>query len=99
CCSTASPTKMRTGSFTPSIELRGAAYVDILHHADGEGTRVTAGPILLYHLSKRTDLYSGVNYNHLTGQWTKLASTSGFTQSFNGYNSLFEGVVGMIHRF
>ncbi|ABE36847.1 gram-negative porin family protein [Paraburkholderia xenovorans LB400] len=85
--------------FTPAWEIREAVYVDILHHAAGEGTRITTGPILFYHLSTRTDLYTGFNYNHLTGQWIKLASSSGFTQSFNGYNSLFEGVLGMIHRF
>ncbi|MBN3850085.1 porin [Paraburkholderia sp. Ac-20342] len=85
--------------FSPAWEIRDAVYVDILHHAAGEGARITTGPILFYHVSKRTDLYTGFNYNHLSGQWTKLASTSGFTQSFNGYNSLFEGVLGMIHRF
>ncbi|ABE34039.1 gram-negative porin family protein [Paraburkholderia xenovorans LB400] len=85
--------------FNPAWEIRNAVYVDVLHHASGEGTRITTGPILFYHLSKRTDLYTGFNYNHLSGQWTQLASTAGFTQSFNGSNSLFEGVLGMIHRF
>jgi len=84
---------------TPQWEVRDAVYVDVLHHAAGEGTRITTGPILFYHLSKRTDIYTGINYNHLTGQWTKLASTAGFTQSFNGSNSLFEAALGMIHRF
>ncbi|MEX3764889.1 porin [Paraburkholderia phenoliruptrix] len=85
--------------FTPSVDLKTAVYADFLHHAGEEGTRITAGPVLIYHLSKRTDVYTGFNYNHLTGAWTRLASTTGFTQSFNGYNSMFEGVVGMVHRF
>jgi len=85
--------------FNSSWEIRNAVYVDILHHAGDEGTRITTGPILFNHVSKRTDLYAGFNYSHVTGQWAVLVSSPGYSLSFNGFNSLFEATVGIIHRF
>lgn len=84
---------------TPTIDIRLPVYVDFLRHAGTSGTRITSGPVFDYLLSKRTDVYTGFNYTHLTGAWTKLAGTSGFTLPFNGYNSVFEVMVGIRHKF
>jgi len=84
---------------TPAIDIKTPIYFDFLHHAGQAGTRITGGPLLDYHLSKRTDVYTGIDYTHLTGAWVTLANTSGFTLPFNGFNSLVEGFVGLRHQF
>jgi len=84
---------------TPSLQLMMPVYIDFLRHANTSGTRITTGPTLDYLLSKRTDVYVGVDYNHLTGAWTTLAGSAGSNQPFNGYNSLFEATIGLRHRF
>ncbi|WP_347556915.1 porin [Robbsia sp. KACC 23696] len=86
-------------AFTPTIHLLAAAYVDSVKHASTQGTRITAGPTLDYALSKRTDIYAGVDYSHLTGAWTTLAATTGSNQPFFGFNSLFEATIGLRHKF
>jgi predicted porin len=86
-------------AFTPALHLLLAGYVDSVKHASAQGTRITAGPTLDYALSKRTDIYAGVDYSHLTGAWTTLAATTGSNQPFNGFNSLFEATVGLRHKF
>jgi predicted porin len=85
--------------FTPTVDVRLPVYVDFLRHASTSGTRVTSGPVLDYHLSKSTDIYAGFDYTHLTGAWTTLAASPGFTLPFNGYNSVFEALIGMRHQF
>jgi predicted porin len=84
---------------TPSLVLDLPFYIDFVHHAGQSGTRITGGPTLDYFLSKRTDVYVGVDYNHLTGAWTTLAAASGSNQPFYGYNSLFEASIGLRHKF
>ncbi len=84
---------------TPAFVLDLPLYVDLLHHAGQSGTRITGGPTFDYLLSKRTDVYVGVNYNHLTGAWTKLAALPGSNQPFFGFNSLFEAAIGLRHKF
>ncbi|RQR32813.1 porin [Burkholderia sp. Bp9143] len=86
-------------SFTPALTLKLPFYVDVVHHAGQSGTRLTGGPTLDYALSKRTDVYVGVDYNHLTGAWTSLAAAPGSNQPFFGYNSLFEAAIGLRHKF
>ena len=86
-------------NFTPFLTLKLPVYVDVVHHAGQSGTRITGGPTLDYFLSKRTDVYVGVDYNHLTGAWTTLAAASGSNQPFYGYNSLFEAAIGLRHKF
>ncbi|WP_118180548.1 porin [Paraburkholderia phosphatilytica] len=84
---------------TPALVLDLPLYVDFVHHAGQSGTRITGGPTFDYLLSKRTDVYVGVDYNHLTGAWTTLAAASGTNQPFFGYNSLFEAAVGLRTKF
>ncbi|PMS33262.1 putative porin [Trinickia symbiotica] len=84
---------------TPTFVLDLPVYVDFVHHAGQSGTRITSGPTFDYLLSKRTDVYVGVDYNHLTGAWTTLAAASGSNQPFFGFNSLFEAAIGLRHRF
>jgi predicted porin len=84
---------------TPALQVALPFYIDFLHHANTSGTRITTGPTLDYFLSKRTDVYVGVDYNHLTGAWTTLAGSTGSNQPFFGYNSLFEATIGLRHRF
>jgi predicted porin len=84
---------------TPALVLDLPLYVDFVHHAGQEGTRITGGPTLDYFLSKRTDVYVGVDYSHLTGAWITLAQASGSNQPFYGFNSLFEAAIGLRHRF
>ncbi|TKC87939.1 porin [Trinickia terrae] len=84
---------------TPAFVLDLPIYVDFVHHAGQSGTRITGGPTFDYLLSKRTDVYVGVDYNHLTGAWTKLAAASGSNQPFYGFNSLFEAAIGLRHKF
>ncbi|MDO3594412.1 porin, partial [Ralstonia pseudosolanacearum] len=52
-----------------------------------------------YSLSKRTDVYAGVDYTRLNGAWQTLAGTSGFTLPVSGRNSVFEATVGLRHKF
>jgi predicted porin len=84
---------------TPALVLDLPVYLDFVHHDGRSGTRVTGGPTLDYFLSKRTDVYVGVDYNHLTGAWTTLAAASGSNQPFYGYNSLLEAAIGLRHKF
>ncbi|WP_322095426.1 porin [Paraburkholderia bannensis] len=84
---------------TPALVLDLPVYVDFVHHAGSSGTRVTGGPTLDYLLSKRTDVYAGVDYNHLTGAWINLATASGSNQPFYGHNSVFEAAIGLRHKF
>lgn len=86
-------------NFTPAFILDFPVYVDFVHHAGQSGARITTGPTFDYLLSKRTDVYLGVDYNHLTGAWTTLAAASGSNQPFFGYNSLFEAAIGLRHKF
>lgn len=86
-------------NITPTLVLDLPVYVDFVHHAGQSGTRITGGPTLDYFLSKRTDVYVGVDYNHLTGAWTTLAAASGSNQPFFGFNSLFEAAIGLRHKF
>ncbi|WP_425195060.1 porin [Paraburkholderia phenazinium] len=85
--------------FTPALALDLPLYVDFVHHAGQSGTRITGGPTIDYFLSKRTDIYIGADYNHLTGAWTTLAAASGSNQPFYGHNSLFEADIGLRHKF
>ncbi|MGR3832319.1 porin [Ralstonia pseudosolanacearum] len=84
---------------TPALELKLPVYVDRLKHAGQSGTRITGGPLLDYSLSKRTDVYAGVDYTRLNGAWQTLAGTSGFTLPVSGRNSVFEATVGLRHKF
>ncbi|HYS66414.1 MAG TPA: porin [Paraburkholderia sp.] len=84
---------------TPALVLDLPFYIDFVHHAGKSGTRITSGPTFDYFLSKRTDVYVGVDYNHLTGAWTTLAAASGSNQPFYGFNSLFEATIGLRHKF
>lgn len=84
---------------TAALDLKLPVYVDRLKHAGQSGTRITGGPLLDYNLSKRTDVYAGVDYTRLTGAWTTLAGTSGFTLPISGRNSVFEATVGLRHKF
>jgi len=84
---------------TPGLVLDLPFYIDFVHHAGQSGTRITTGPTFDYFLSKRTDVYVGVDYNHLTGAWTTLAAASGSNQPFYGFNSLFEATIGLRHKF
>lgn len=84
---------------TPALELKLPVYVDRLKHAGQSGTRITGGPLLDYSLSKRTDVYAGVDYTRLNGAWKTLAGTSGFTLPISGRNSVFEATVGLRHKF
>jgi predicted porin len=84
---------------TPAAALDLPVYVDFVHHAGQSGTRITGGPTFDYFLSKRTDVYVGIDYNHLTGAWTTLAAASGSNQPFYGHNSLFEADIGLRHKF
>jgi predicted porin len=86
-------------NITPSLTLDLPVYLDVVHHAGQSGTRITGGPTLDYFLSKSTDVYAGVDYNHLTGAWTTLAAASGSNQPFYGHNSLFEAAIGLRHKF
>ncbi|KAA0079579.1 porin [Trinickia soli] len=86
-------------AFTPTFVLDLPFYIDFVHHAGQSGTRITGGPTFDYLLSKRTDVYLGVDYNHLTGAWTTLAAASGGNQPFFGHNSLFEAAIGLRHKF
>jgi predicted porin len=57
--------------------LWNSVYFDKLKHAGTSGTRVTVAPTLDYALSKRTDVYTTVDYTKLTGAWTTLGAASG----------------------
>ncbi|CAJ0720848.1 Outer membrane porin protein [Ralstonia edaphis] len=84
---------------TPALELKMPIYFDRLKHAGQNGTRVTGGPLLDYSLSKRTDVYAGVDYTQLNGAWRTLAGTPGFTMAVGGRSSVFEATVGLRHKF
>jgi len=86
-------------AFTSDITMRLPVYIDFLHHASTSGTRITTGPIFDYAFSKATDVYIGVDYTHLTGAWTTLASSSTFTIPLYGANTLLEAFVGLRHSF
>ncbi|MCY0385894.1 porin [Robbsia sp. Bb-Pol-6] len=86
-------------SFSPSFRVLLPVYIDVVKHANAEGTRITTGPTFDYLLSKRTDVYLGIDYNHLTGAWVTLAAASGANQPFYGHNSLFETTIGLRHKF
>ncbi len=60
---------------------------------------MTGGPLLDYSLSKRTDVYAGVDYTQFNGAWRTLAGTPGFTMAVSGRSSVFEATVGMRHKF
>ncbi|WP_250517821.1 porin [Caballeronia sp. INDeC2] len=83
----------------PDIVLDLPVYVDFVHHSSQSGTRITGGPTIDYLFSKRTDVYVGVDYNHLTGAWTTLAGLPNSNQPFFGSNSVFEATIGLRHRF
>ncbi|KWR88213.1 porin [Cupriavidus sp. IDO] len=86
-------------ALSPALELKLPVYVDFLKHGGQNGTRITGGPLLDYSLSKRTDVYVGVDYTKFTGAWRTLAGTPGFTLPVSGRDSVFEATVGMRHKF
>jgi len=87
---------------TPEWQFLASTWLDKLKHPgpNGDGTRFTTGLVLDYFLSKRTDVYTEVDYTKLSGGWVQLANNTALgSASLYGNNNRLGVMVGLRHRF
>lgn len=86
-------------AFTPTINFIGQVDYDKLTNATESGTRYTSSAMVLYSLSKRTELYVEGDYTKLNGGWVTLAASPIFVTPFFGKDNRTGISVGLRHRF
>jgi predicted porin len=86
-------------ALTPSLGVIGSVDYDKLKTATTDGERVTASAMVLYDLSKRTQLYIEVDHTKLNDAWTALGSTANFATPFFGNDSRTGVSLGVRHFF
>ncbi|CAN5805153.1 porin [soil metagenome] len=86
-------------AITPVINFIGQIDYDKLTTATKTGNRYTSSAMVLYSLSKRTELYVEGDYTTLSGGWTTLASTSAFVTPFFGNDKRTGISLGVRHKF
>jgi len=84
---------------TPTVSVIGSFDFDKLKTATTDGDRTTTSAMVLYDLSKRTQLYVEVDHTKLKDAWRTLGSTAGFVQPFFGHGDRTGVSFGLRHYF